>query len=123
MWLLPLMISSRDWRRLSSKPNPHRRNQEQDPLVLEKFQHKGANYEVCLEANAGRYNVWCRFAGGARCDGYNFSVEMLTDLDARMVKGISLITDLQATAKDAVLNDHWENYKAAVAALTQKPTT
>jgi hypothetical protein len=48
---------------------------------------------------------------------------MLTELDARMVKGISLITDLQATAKDAVLNDHWENYKVAVATLLQKPAT
>ena len=103
--------------------NPHRRIQVQDPLVLERFQHKGADYEVCLEANAGRYNVWCRFAGGNRCDGYNFSVEMLTELDARMVKGISLITDLQATAKDAVLNDLWENYKVAVATLIQKPAT
>lgn len=95
----------------------------QEPIVIEQFQHNGVDYEVCLEAKDGRYNVWCRFAGGQRCDGYNFSVDMITDLDARMVKGISLIQDLQATAKDAVMNDYWKKYKAAIAALSQQPSS
>lgn len=83
------------------------------------FQHDGKEYEIRVASNGHTIHVRA-FFNEKPVNGYTYSVEVLTQVDAEMSGAlIDPIEELIKTAISDVKNGIWERYSAAVSAAGQ----
>jgi hypothetical protein len=80
------------------------------------FQHDGKEYEIRVESDGNTIHVRA-FFNGKPANGYTYSVEVLTQVDAKITDSlIDPSEELIKTATSDVKNRIWEKYLAAVSA-------
>jgi hypothetical protein len=80
------------------------------------FQHDGKEYEIRVASDGHTIHVRA-FLNGKPANGYTYSVEVLTQVDAKMSDAlVNPIEELIKTATSDVKNGIWEKYVAAVSA-------
>ena len=84
---------------------------------FETFQHNGETYEVRIvqDGHLTRVRV---FLDGEPANGYEYTVDATTVVDARMIDfPVDLVRQLIDTAISDVRQGYWEQYVAAVQEL------
>jgi len=85
------------------------------------FQHNGKDYEIRIASDGHTFHVRV-FVDGRPANGYTYSVEVLTQIDAAAIgSGIDLLETLIKTAEQDVRNGTWEQYVSAVNATDGNP--
>jgi hypothetical protein len=80
------------------------------------FDHDGKTYEIRIASDGHTIRIRA-FLNGKPANGYTYSVEVLTQVDAQMSGAlIDPIEELIKTAISDVKNGIWEKYVAAVRA-------
>lgn len=84
------------------------------------FQHNGQQYEIRVTSDGNTINVRA-FCNGKPANGYTYSVEVLTQIDAKMSGAvIDPAEELVKTAISDVKSGIWDQYVAAISA-TRNP--
>lgn len=84
------------------------------------FQHNGIEYEIRIASDGLAIYVRA-FLNGRPANGYKYSVEVLTHIDAQMSNAlIDPVEELVKTATSDVKNGIWEKYLTAVATTSNQ---
>lgn len=77
-------------------------------------------YEIRADYRDGRFYVRA-YLGNTPANGYEYSVDEITNFDFTKSQGINAVDHLIDVARSDVQNKVWEKYLAAVEALKKQP--
>ncbi|MFL9709954.1 hypothetical protein [Methylobacillus sp. Pita1] len=82
--------------------------------IFETFEHNGKTYEIRSAQDGGLIRVRA-FLDGKPANGYEYTVELISVIDAKMAEfPVDLMGQLATTAANDVRQGYWEQYVAAV---------
>ena len=82
------------------------------------FQHDGKDYEIRISSDGCTIRIRT-FLNGKPANGYIYSVDLLTQVDAKITGALcNPAEELIKTAESDVKNGIWEKYIASVSAVS-----
>jgi len=92
-------------------------------MIVDSFKHDEGVVEIHLEERTENqqeyFVVLPRWQGGGLVNGYEYRVDKITRLDAKMVADLDPIKELTSTARHDVESRAWERYQKALRQLEQ----